>query len=166
MAVSVLPGSGGLLSDLVVMFGVRRGGWRGGAPESGGEVVFAAGLGSHGCRRGPPTGREQHAAPADETPVLEARVEEQGASLQVRIVRSPPSVPSWRRPSPGRAVPGRASDLGEQTRSPERELAARRETFGPRGPGTRTRRGPPAWRPGGSVELLSAWLGSTGGLAS
>jgi hypothetical protein len=47
--------------------------------------VFAAGLGSHGSRRGPDTGCEQHAAPADETPVLEARVEEQGASLQVRI---------------------------------------------------------------------------------
>jgi hypothetical protein len=93
------------------------------------EVVLWLGSGLTGVAAAQTPAEEQYAAPADEIPVLEARVEEQEASLQGRIGEISAVGAELEAQSRADSARARASDLGEQTSSLERELASRRETF-------------------------------------
>jgi peptidoglycan hydrolase CwlO-like protein len=76
------------------------------------------------------TVEEEPAARTAEIPVLEARVEEQDATLQQQIGEiSAVGAELEETQSRVNIAQARASDLGEQTRRLERELAVRRETF-------------------------------------
>jgi len=108
--------------------------WRGGLAGrrtgiwSATVVLLTAGLA--GVATAQTSAEEQYAAPADEVSVLEAQVKDQEASLRARIGEIS-AVGTELEEAQSRADTARArtSALGEQTRSLERELATRRETF-------------------------------------
>ena len=126
------------------MAGRRTGIW------SATVVLLTAGLA--GVAAAQTSAEEQYAAPADEVSVLEAQVEVQsgGVVLLEHTARA------------------RTSALGEQTRSLERELAARRETF-EAAKAEYQEKARAAYK-GGDLEglssLLGGVLGSADGLAS
>ena len=130
-------------------------------------VVLTAGPASIAAAQAP--AEQQYAAPADEVSVLEAQVEEQEASLKARIGEIS-SVGAELEEAQSRvdSARARASDLGEQTRSLERELAARRETF--KATKAEYEEKARAAHKGGDLEglssLLDGLLGSADGLAS
>ena len=130
-------------------------------------VVLTAGLTGIAAAQAP--AEQQYAAPADEVSVLEAQVEEQEASLKARIGEIS-SVGAELEEAQSRvdSARARASDLGEQTRSLERELAARRETF--KATKAEYEEKARAAHKGGDLEglssLLDGLLGSADGLAS
>jgi peptidoglycan hydrolase CwlO-like protein len=110
---------------------------------------------------------EQYGAGADEILVLEARAEEQSASLEARIDEiSAIGAELEEARSRVDGARARAGELGEQTRSLQRELAARRESFGAAKAGyeEQTR----AAYKGGDLEglsgLLGGFLGSADGI--
>jgi peptidoglycan hydrolase CwlO-like protein len=108
------------------------------------------------------------AVPADEIPVLEAQVEEQDAELEEQI--GDISAVGAELEGVQARVDGagaRAAELGEQTRTLERELVARRETFQV-AKAEYEERARAAYK-GGELEgvsfLLDGLLGSAGGAA-
>ena len=116
-----------------------------------------------------PAGEQYAASQADEIPVLEARVEEQKASLRGKIGEiSAVGAELEEAQSRVESARARAGELGEQTRSLERELAARRETFGAAKTGYEEKAR--AAYKGSDLEglssLLGGLLGSTEGPAS
>src|ERR687898_2140845 len=147
--------------------------WRGGLAGrrtgiwSATVVLLTAGLAGVAAAQTP--AEEQYAAPADEVPVLEAQVEDQEASLKARIGKIS-AVGTELEEAQSRAETARArtSALGEQTRSLERELAARRETF--EATKAEYQEKARAAYKGGDLEglssLLGGVLGSADGLAS
>ena len=130
-------------------------------------VVLTAGPAGIAAAQAP--AEQQYAAPADEVSVLEAQVEEQEASLKARIGEIS-SVGAELEEAQSRvdSARARASELGEQTRSLERELAARRETF-EAAKAEYQEKARAAYK-GGDLEglssLLGGVLGSADGLAS
>ena len=143
------------------MAGRRTGIW------SATVVLLTAGLA--GVAAAQTSAEEQYAAPADEVSVLEAQVEDQEASLRSRIGEIS-AVGTELEEAQSRADTARArtSALGEQTRSLERELAARRETF--EATKAEYQEKARAAYKGGDLEglssLLGGVLGSADGLAS
>lgn len=143
------------------MAGRRTGIW------SATVVLLTAGLA--GVAAAQTSAEEQYAAPADEVSVLEAQVEDQEASLKARIGEIS-AVGTELEEAQSRADLARArtSALGEQTRSLERELAARRETF-EAAKAEYQEKARAAYK-GGDLEglssLLGGVLGSADGLAS
>jgi soluble lytic murein transglycosylase-like protein len=147
--------------------------WRGGLAGrrtgiwSATVVLLTAGLA--GVAAAQTSAEEQYAAPADEVSVLEAQVEDQEASLRARIGEIS-AVGTELEEAQSRADTARArtSALGEQTRSLERELAARRETF-EAAKAEYQEKARAAYK-GGDLEglssLLGGVLGSADGLAS
>ena len=130
-------------------------------------VVLTAGLAGVAAAQTP--AEEQYAAPADEVSALEAQVEGQEASLKARIGEiSAVGTELEEAQSRADSARARASDLGEQTRSLERELAARRETF--EATKAEYQEKAQAAYKGGDLEglssLLGGLLGSADGLAS
>ena len=101
---------------------------------------------------------EQYGAGADEIPVLEARVEEQAASLEARIDEiSAVGADLEEARSRVDGARARAGELGEQTRSLQRELAARRGSFRAAKAGYEEQAR--AAYKGGDIEGLSGLLG-------
>ena len=143
------------------MAGRRTGIW------SATVVLLTAGLA--GVAAAQTSAEEQYAAPADEVSVLEDQVEDQEASLKARIGEIS-AVGTELEEAQSRADSARArtSTLGEQTRSLERELAARRETF-EAAKAEYQEKARAAYK-GGDLEglssLLGGVLGSADGLAS
>ena len=143
------------------MAGRRTGIW------SATVVLLTAGLA--GVAAAQTSAEEQYAAPADEVSVLEAQVEDQEASLRARIGEIS-AVGTELEEAQSRADTARArtSALGEQTRSLERELATRRETF--EATKAEYQEKARAAYKGGDLEglssLLGGVLGSADGLAS
>jgi peptidoglycan hydrolase CwlO-like protein len=147
--------------------------WRGGLAGrrtgiwSATVVLLTAGLA--GVAAAQTSAEEQYAAPADKVSVLEAQVEDQEASLRARIGEIS-AVGTELEEAQSRADTARArtSALGEQTRSLERELAARRETF-EAAKAEYQEKARAAYK-GGDLEglssLLGGVLGSADGLAS
>jgi peptidoglycan hydrolase CwlO-like protein len=112
---------------------------------------------------------DQYAAQDDEIPALQARVEGQEDSLEVRIGEIT-AVGAELEEAQSRvdSARARAGDLGEQTRSLERDLTTQRETFETAKAGYEEKAR--AAYKGGDLEslssLLGGMLGSTEGLAS
>jgi len=112
---------------------------------------------------------DQYAARDDEIPALRARVEGQGASLEARIGEIT-AVGAELEEAQSRvdSARTRAGDLGEQTRSLERDLATQRLSFEAAKAGYEEKAR--AAYKGGDLEslssLLGGMLGSTEGLAS
>src|SRR5918995_6402511 len=147
--------------------------WRGGLAGrrtgiwSATVVLLTAGLA--GVAAAQTSAKEQYAAPADEVLVLEAQVEDQEASLKARIGQiSAVGTELEKAQSRADTARARTSALGEQTRSLERELAARRETF--EATKAEYQEKARAAYKGGDLEglssLLGGVLGSADGLAS
>lgn len=101
---------------------------------------------------------EQYAAGADDIPVLEARAEEQAASLEARI-DDISAVGAELEEARSRldGARARAGELGEQTRTLRGELAARQESFGAAKAGYEEQAR--AAYKGGDLEGLSGLLG-------
>jgi peptidoglycan hydrolase CwlO-like protein len=112
---------------------------------------------------------DQYAAQDDEIPALRARVEGQEDSLEARIGEIT-AVGAELEEAQSRvdSARARAGDLGEQTRSLERDLTTQRETFETAKAGYEEKAR--AAYKGGDLEslssLLGGMLGSTEGLAS
>jgi peptidoglycan hydrolase CwlO-like protein len=112
---------------------------------------------------------DQYAAQDDEIPTLRARVEGQEDSLEARIGEIT-AVGAELEEAQSRvdSARARAGDLGEQTRSLERDLTTQRETFETAKAGYEEKAR--AAYKGGDLEslssLLGGMLGSTEGLAS
>jgi peptidoglycan hydrolase CwlO-like protein len=112
---------------------------------------------------------DQYAAQDDEIPALRARVEGQEDSLEARIGEIT-AVGAELEEAQSRvdSARARAGDLGEQTRSLERDLTTQRETFETAKAGYEEKAR--AAYKGGDMEslssLLGGMLGSTEGLAS
>src|SRR5918995_6625621 len=147
--------------------------WRGGLAGrrtgiwSATVVLLTAGLA--GVAAAQTSAEEQYAAPADEVLVLEAQVEDQETSLKARIGEiSAVGTELEEAQSRTDSARARTSALGEQTRSLERELAARRETF-EAAKAEYQEKARAAYK-GGDLEGLSSLLGgvlaSADGLAS
>ena len=106
--------------------------------------------------------------PAAQIPILEARIEEQDASLEEQIGEiSAVGAELEEAQTRVDSAQARASDLGEQTRSLERERAVRRETFETAKAGYEEQ-ARAAYKGGGLQGLsflLDGLLGSTGSLA-
>src|SRR5918997_429751 len=133
-------------------------------------MVFAVLL-LGGCLAGAAGGQtveERSASPADEIPVLEVQVEEQDAELEEQI-GDITAVGAELEEAQARVdgAGARAAELGEQTRTLERELVARRETFQV-AKAEYEKRARAAYK-GGELEgvsfLLDGLLGSAGGPA-
>jgi membrane-bound lytic murein transglycosylase B len=91
--------------------------------------VLSLGWGLAGVA-GARTVEERPAAPTEEIPILEEQVEEQDAMLEEQIGDiSAVGAELEESQAQIESAQVRASELGEQTRALERELAARRETF-------------------------------------
>lgn len=130
-------------------------------------VWLAMGLGGGATARTP--AGEQYATGTDEIPTLEARVEEQDASLRARIDEiSAVGADLEEAQSRVDGARARADELREQTRSLQRELASRRESFEVTKAGYE-KQARAAYK-GGDLEglssLLGGLLGSGDGLAS
>jgi soluble lytic murein transglycosylase-like protein len=151
------------------MFDARRGGLAGRRTGIWAATVVLLTAGLAGVAAAQTPAEEQYAAPADGVSVLEAQAEEQEASLKARIGEIS-AVGTKLEEAQSRADSARArtSDLGEQTRSLERKLAARREAF--EATKAEYQEKARAAYKGGDLEglssLLGGLLGSADGLAS
>ena len=107
---------------------------------------------------------EQYAARNEEIPVLEARVEEQEASLRARVDDiSAVGAELEEAQSRVDGAQARADELGKQARSMERDLASRREAF-EAAKAAYEEKARAAYK-GGGMEGLSAFLGGMLGSA-
>jgi peptidoglycan hydrolase CwlO-like protein len=155
---------------LVVTFGGRRGGLarrRAGIRAAAVMLWLVAGFAGAAAAQAP--AEEQYGVGNDEIPALEARAEEQEASLEARIGEiSAVGAELEETQSRVDGARARAGDLGAQTRSLERELASRRETFEAAKAGYEEQAR--AAYKGGDLEglssLLGGLLGSKDGFAS
>src|SRR5215212_904528 len=156
--------AGGVLSGLV-----RSGGWRDGlagrrAGIWAGAVVLWMAVGLGGVAAAQTPAEDQYAQGTDEIPVLRVRVEQQEASIQEQIGEiSAVGAELDETQSRVNSARARATDLGEQTRNLERQLASRHEAFDA-AKAAYEEKAKAAYR-GRGVEGLSALLGGLLGSA-